>query len=89
MKGKLLIGVDFSNNNEPIIEIIVDHASTDLRDKMLKSFVQSLGGDSNVLKIEFDNLMALEVPHLGRYIIRAIPASRSISDLIHPELPAK
>ncbi len=80
------IAVDFTKNNEPILEILIDHESADLRDQLLKSFCQSLGGGSNILKMEFDNTASLINPSKSRYVIRAIPHYRNLLELEHPEL---
>ncbi|HET8686712.1 MAG TPA: hypothetical protein VFM18_08615 [Methanosarcina sp.] len=80
------IAVDFSRSNEPILEILIDHESADIRDQLLKSFCQSLGGGSNILKIEFDNTASFINPSKARYVIRAIPPHRNLLELEHPEL---
>ena len=80
------IAVDFSRSNEPILEILIDHESADLRDQLLKSFCQSLGGGSNILKMEFDNVASMTMGMKSRYVIRAIPPYRNLLELEHPEL---
>lgn len=45
MKSRITIEVDFENNNSPIIQIL-QSASDDVRDKLVKSFTEQLGGSS-------------------------------------------
>jgi hypothetical protein len=45
MQSKITIEVDFENGNEPVIQI-VSRNTDDIRDKLIKSFLQSLGGNS-------------------------------------------
>lgn len=53
MKSTIRIDIDFETN-EPIIEIVCDRSSNDLRDKMLSQFLQSFGGDSSWAKFNYD-----------------------------------
>lgn len=45
MKSRITIEVDFNNGNIPVIQII-QAASDDVRDKLIQSFTQCLGGSS-------------------------------------------
>lgn len=53
MKSRISIEVDFDNGNVPFIQILEYPLSTDVRDKLITSFRQSLGFESNWLRIEF------------------------------------
>lgn len=50
MRSRITIELDFDNNNEPYIQIHQLN-SDDMRDKVLKSFLEKLGGESQWLKI--------------------------------------
>lgn len=52
MESRITIEVDFENNNLPIIQI-VSKESEDVRDKLVKSFLQSLKHTSRWTTIEF------------------------------------
>jgi hypothetical protein len=45
MKSRITIEVDFDNGNEPVIQIL-SRNSDDVRDNLIKSFYQKLGGSS-------------------------------------------
>lgn len=46
MKSRITIEVDFENNNQPVLQIIF-RKSDDVRDNLLNSFLQNMGGMSN------------------------------------------
>ena len=50
MNSKITIEVDFENGNEPVIQII-SRNSDDIRDKLIRFFIERLGGDSSWCKI--------------------------------------
>lgn len=52
MKSKVSIDVDF--DNQPIIKIEYEE-STDVRDKLVKKFLESFGGDSTWASFQFEN----------------------------------
>lgn len=52
MRSRITIEVDFENQNKPIVQIIQED-SDDVRDKLLSSFLQSLGHTSRWVKIEY------------------------------------
>lgn len=52
MKSRISIEIDFDNNNLPVIQIISTD-SDDVRDKLLKSFLQSLQHTSRWCRIEY------------------------------------
>ncbi len=52
MKSRISIEVDFNNNNLPVIQI-VSQDSDDVRDKLVKSFLQSFKHCSRWTTIEF------------------------------------
>ena len=45
MKSRITIEVDFENNNVPVIQILQSY-SDDVRDKLIKSFTECVGGSS-------------------------------------------
>jgi hypothetical protein len=45
LQSKITIEIDYENNNEPVIQIIAKD-SEDIRDGLIKSFYQKLGGSS-------------------------------------------
>ena len=53
MKSRITIEVDFENNNQPMIRVIQDRSSDDVRDKLLKDFAEKLGYASSWLKVKF------------------------------------
>ncbi len=46
MTSKITIEVDFDNGNQPVIQILQYPDSDDVRDKLIRHFVQQLGGSS-------------------------------------------
>jgi len=52
MNSRITVEVDFENNNLPIIQI-VSRDSEDVRDKLIKSFLQSLEHCSRWTTIQF------------------------------------
>lgn len=46
MRSKLSIEVDFENGNRPVIQVLYK-SSDDVRDNLVKAFLQELGGSSN------------------------------------------
>jgi hypothetical protein len=55
MTSRITIGIDFENNNQPVIQIIHPLESDDVRDNLLKNFLQSLQGSSSWLKIQWQD----------------------------------
>jgi len=53
MTSRITIEVDFENNNQPMIRVIQDRSSDDVRDKLLKYFAEKLGYASTWLKVKF------------------------------------
>jgi hypothetical protein len=45
MQSKITIEIDFENGNEPVIQIIY-RQSDDIRDKLIRAFIERLGGNS-------------------------------------------
>lgn len=56
MLSKIKVEVDFDHNNEPIIEILY-RQSDDVRDKLIKSFIEKLGHVSSLCNIHCANKM--------------------------------
>lgn len=52
MKSRISIEVDFENNNQPVIQIL-SNDSDDVRDKLIKSFLQGLQHTSRWCRIEY------------------------------------
>jgi len=52
MKSRISIEVDFENSNQPVIQII-SNDSEDVRDKLIKSFLEGLGHKSRWCRIEY------------------------------------
>lgn len=76
MKSRITIEVDFSNGNEPVIQIL-SRNSDDVRDNLIKSFYQKLGGSSWCqIRFRQDEINPL-YPELDfkRIIITPIPES--------------
>lgn len=72
MQSKITIEVDFDNNNEPIIQIISRH-SDDIRDKLIKYFIEKLGYVGNWGRIEWaGGTDGLDHAGFSRWIIRPI-----------------
>lgn len=68
MKSRITIEVDYDNGNRPIIQIL--HVeSPDVRDGLIKSFLQSFGGQSSWCKIQFSGT---NESYNGRMVITPI-----------------
>lgn len=52
MKSKITIEIDFENQRKPIIQIL-HQDSPDVRDNLVADFLQMLGHESNLCKIEY------------------------------------
>lgn len=52
MKSRITIEVDFDKNNEPFIQI-VSHYSEDVRDNLLRNFLNKLENSSQWLKLTY------------------------------------
>lgn len=52
MKSRITIEVDFENSNQPVIKIL-SNDSDDVRDSLIKSFLQGLGHQSRWCRIEY------------------------------------
>jgi hypothetical protein len=55
MLSRISINLDFANGNEPVIEIL-HKDSDDVRDALVKSFFERLGGSSSWCKITFASM---------------------------------
>lgn len=53
MTSRITIEVDFDNNNQPYIQVLHPIESDDVRDKLIKQFLQKLGHTSSWLKIHW------------------------------------
>jgi hypothetical protein len=73
MNSKITIEVDFDNNNEPVFQIIY-RPSDDVRDKLIKSFLERLGGDSEWCQIYCTGSVEETAVNYAsqRWVIRAI-----------------
>lgn len=54
MKSRITIEVDFARNNQPVIKVLKRN-SDDVRDNLLKSFFEQLGGQSNWCRVDIDH----------------------------------
>lgn len=52
MKSRITVEIDYENNRTPILRIVQENSS-DVRDGLIKDFLQSLGHTSRWLRIEF------------------------------------
>lgn len=71
MKSRISIEVDYDNGREPVIQIL-SRDSDDLRDGLIKSFLQSFGAESNRCSIEWLH----HGEDFKRIYIRAIPPEK-------------
>lgn len=53
MNSRITIEVNFEDNNQPYIQILHPVDSDDVRDKLIKQFLQKLGHTSSWLKIHW------------------------------------
>lgn len=51
MDSRITIDLDFDNGNNPIIKIISSNESDDVRDKLLRTFLNNLGHASSWCRI--------------------------------------
>jgi hypothetical protein len=75
MQSKITIEVDFENGNEPIIQII-SRQSDDVRDKLIRYFIELLGHESTWCKIYCVNTHDGEVDKFQRWKISPIKPSQ-------------
>lgn len=70
---KSTIKVDFRsledkiNGFEPVIKVVLED-SEDVRDSLLKSFFQSLGGDSSWLRVNYENRVSIDENDKKTYV---------------------
>ena len=55
MKSRITIEVDFDNDNEPVIQILHDADTEDVRDALIRNFLHKFEGISKWLKLEYSN----------------------------------
>lgn len=67
MKSRITIEVDFDNGNQPVIQILHYPDSTDVRDKLLKKFLEDLDRGS-LCKLSYE----IGGPDFNRIYIRPI-----------------
>ncbi len=53
MRSRITIEVDFDNGNDPVIKIECNKDSSDVRDKLLKQFIENFQHQSNWATIAF------------------------------------
>jgi len=70
MKSRITIEIDFEEQNSPIIEVRYEQ-SDDVRDKLIKSFFEKLGGQSSWCRVMFWGSEA------GRQLLRITPITPS------------
>lgn len=73
MKSRITIEVDFENGNIPVIQII-QKDSDDVRDNLIRSFLQSLQHTSRWVKILYDGhyMQHGEMENIHKWILRPI-----------------
>lgn len=76
MKSRITIEVDFDNGNQPILKI-VNQDSEDVRDNLLRSFLQSLNHSSRWLRIEYVNEILAPGDSSKKYIWHIKPVLAS------------
>lgn len=79
MKSKITIEVDFDQNNTPYIRLLVDKNSDDVRDKLLRAFLEKLGHESVFGKIVCKSDATEE--NVQRWGIYPMPAERIEEEL--------
>lgn len=75
MKSRITVEVDFDNNNSPILQILLNKNSDDLRDKMLAHFTEQVGG-SSWLQIKWAEQQGGLPDDAQRIVIRPIKADQ-------------
>ncbi len=80
MKSKITIEVDFDQNNTPYIRLLVDKNSDDVRDKLLRAFLEKLGYESVFGKIVCKSDAPTE-ENVQRWGIYPIPAEKIEEEL--------
>jgi hypothetical protein len=75
MQSKITIEVDFENGNEPVIQII-SRNTDDIRDKLIRFFIERLGGDSSWCKIYCQTTYEGDVDKFQRWKISPINAAQ-------------
>lgn len=80
MKSRITIEVDFDNGNAPYIRLIVDRSSDDVRDKLLRAFLEKLGHESVFGKIVCKSDAPTE-ENVQRWGIYPIPAEKIQEEL--------
>lgn len=71
MQSKITIEVDFENGNEPVIQII-SRQSDDIRDKLIRFFIERLGHSSSWCKIYCTTTYEGEVDRFQKWKISPI-----------------
>lgn len=74
MKSKITVEVDFNKNNLPVLRILQSD-SDDVRDKLVSSFLQSLGHTSRWARMDYDGESGISYPgsdQTHRWFIRPI-----------------
>lgn len=83
MKSKITVEVDFNNNNLPVLRILQSD-SDDVRDKLVSSFLQSLGHTSRWAVIAYDGEVGVSYPgsdQTHRWFIRPITPQEIESEI--------
>lgn len=77
MQSKITIEVDFDLNNEPCLQILF-RSSDDIRDKLIKNFIEKLSHVSSWCKVYLDADFHSEQPNGGfqRWKIKPIPVDK-------------
>lgn len=73
MKSRISIEIDFSNGNQPVIQILREF-SPDVRDKLITNFLEKLNSGSSWCKIQWSEEETIE-PY-SRIYITPIPVEQ-------------
>ena len=74
MKSRITVEVDYNNNNQPVIQIL-QHASDDVRDGLVKAFTEKLGHESATCTIRCEEAPGCDEfgTNNKRWIISPVP----------------
>lgn len=91
MNSRITIEVDFDNNNDPVIQI-VSRETDDIRDKLIRNFIEKLGTESNWCRISLVRIGNQEATgdRANTWHIRPVPTSEleenmsEMNAILHP-----
>jgi hypothetical protein len=84
MKSRITIEVDFDNGNLPVIKI-VSRESDDVRDKLLRSFLQQLNHKSRWCVIQYEGYDTVHeegaIKYTNNWTLRPIPPESFLEEI--------